>query len=96
VIALLGPPNGQTLHVLDAQPGAVDMIYTWSDTEGGVFEQRNLHVFFDKTGAMSNYTLVKTAAPASGVQLTAPMPQAGHAPVMLPPACPSRADREHT
>jgi len=96
VIALLGPPNGQTLHLLDAQPGAVDMIYVWSDTDAGVFEQRSLHVFFDKTGAMSNYTLVKTAAPASGVQVTSPMPQAGHPPVALPPACPSHADREHT
>jgi len=96
VIALLGPPNGQTLHLLDAQPGAVDMIYSWSATDAGVWQQHSLHVFFDKTGAMSNYTLVQTAAPASGVQVTAPMPQPGHPPVALPPACPSRADREHT
>jgi hypothetical protein len=92
VIALLGQPNGETLHLLDAQPGAVDIIYDWQNTQQGNAAHRILRVFFDRSGAMSNYTLVDNQAAAGGAV-------AGVHPVLpmqLPPACPNVANRQHT
>jgi hypothetical protein len=90
-IALLGQPNAQSLHVLDAQPGAVDIVYVWQNTRQGVAAHRSLRVFFDRNGTMSNYTLVDDQI-AAGAAVTA------HAdpPAALPPACPNVTGRQHT
>ena len=90
-IALLGQPNAQSLHILDAQPGAVDIVYVWQTTRQGVAAKRSLHVFFDRTGTMSNYTLVDD-------QIASGAPATPHAepPAALPPACPNVTGRQHT
>jgi hypothetical protein len=92
VIALLGQPNAESLHVLDAQPGAVDIAYSWQNLQAGMTARRSLRVFFDRTGAMSNYTLVDDQSAANGVS---PSPHATTQP-SLPPACPNILGRQHT
>jgi hypothetical protein len=91
-IALLGQPDAESLHILDAQPGAIDIVYTWQNTRQGVAAHRSLRVFFDRNGAMSNYTLVDNENALGGVApaLHPPLPAA------LPPACPNITDRQHT
>ncbi len=92
VIALLGQPNAESLHVLDAQPGAVDIAYSWQTLQAGFTARRSLRVFFDRSGAMSNYTLVDDQSAANG------LPLAAHpvTPPTLPPACPNVSARQHT
>ena len=92
VIALLGQPNGEALHVLDAQAGAVEFAYSWSSMAAGQFEHKTLRVFFDPSGAMSNYTLTEDAV-AANAGPTFPQPQP---PIKLPPRCPSHSGREPT
>jgi len=91
-IALLGQPDAESLHMFDAQPGAVDIIYTWQNTQPGGAARRSLRVFFDRSGAMSNYTLVDNEG-AMGTISVVPHPVL---PTPLPPACPNIADRQHT
>jgi hypothetical protein len=91
-IALLGQPNGESLHVLDAQPGAIDVTYSWQNVQEGVSAHRSLRLFFDRTGAMSNYRLVDDQTAANGLP-AAPHPTV---PTPLPPPCPNVADRQHT
>ena len=92
VIALLGQPNAESLHVLDAQPGAVDIAYSWQNLQAGITARRSLRVFFDRSGAMSNYTLVDDQSAANGLS-AAPHPAVRPT---LPPACPNIAARQHT
>ncbi len=91
-IALLGQPDAELLHMFDAQPGAVDIIYTWQNARQGIAGRRSLRVFFDRSGAMSNYTLVDNEAATGGASA------APHAilPAPSPPACPNVTDRQHT
>jgi hypothetical protein len=91
-IALLGQPNAESLHILDAQPGAIDIVYSWQNAQQGLAARRSLRVFFDRNGEMSNYTLVDDQSAGGGV------PAAVHTPVPtpLPPPCPSVVDRQHT
>ncbi len=91
-IALLGQPDAESLHVLDAQPGAIDLIYTWQVTQQDVAAHRSLRVFFDRNGAMSNYTLIDNENALGGIAA------AIHPPLLpaLPPACPNVMERQHT
>jgi hypothetical protein len=90
VLALLGPPNAEALHVLDAQPGAVEMGYSWSTQESGAVARKTLVVFFDRSGAMTNYRLLNDVTAQNGLPLsTTPTTK-------LPPACPGHGAREHT
>jgi hypothetical protein len=91
-IALLGQPNAESLHVLDAQPGAIDIAYSWQTLQAGVTARRSLRVFFDRTGAMSNYTLVDDQSAANGLSPAARVPT----PPTLPPACPAARARQQT
>jgi hypothetical protein len=92
VISLLGQPNGEILHLLDAHPGAVDIIYSWQNVQANVTARRSLRIFFDRSGAMSNYTLVDDQSAANGLSPAAQ----SVAPPTLPPACPNVAARQHT
>jgi hypothetical protein len=83
-VALLGQPNGEAMHVLDAQAGSVEIIYSWLNIDAGTVQQRSLHVFFDRSGAMSNYTMVNNVAPLGGL----PVPAQRPVPTPMPPACP--------
>jgi len=90
-IALLGQPNAESLHILDAQPGAVDIVYVWQNTRQGMAANRSLRVFFDRNGTMSNYTLVDDQVAAGASAAARPA-----LPTALPPACPNVTDRQHT
>lgn len=90
VLALLGPPNAEALHVLDAQPGAVEMGYNWSTSESGAVARKTLIVFFDRSGAMTNYRLLDDVTAPNGLPLSTNLT------TKLPPPCPGHGPREHT
>lgn len=90
-ISLLGAPNGQQMHVMDAQAGATDIFYRWSTAEGGVVTRRNLRISFDRNGTMSTYTMVDNQNGGANLPMPAPAaPPAGSQ------ACPGHGAREPT
>jgi hypothetical protein len=95
-IAMLGQPNGRFIHVLDAQAGAIELAYHWTEDEAGGTALRNLRIVFDRNGVLSNYTLVnqQDALPGLPAQPLAAVPPPT---AVLPlPACPSHGAGEPT
>lgn len=58
-MALLGTPNAFSLSVPSRRPGPKSIEYRWSNNDSGAVEQRDLHVYFDKSGVMTSYSLSK-------------------------------------
>jgi hypothetical protein len=86
-IALLGTPNGQLLHLLDAQRGATELTYTWLNNDGETVQRRTLHVLFDSAGALTTYSLLDNSYPAGSQPIPLPHP---HPPPPINPRPPPR------
>jgi hypothetical protein len=92
-IALLGPPNGALLHLLDSQHGASEISYTWLNMDGPTIRRRTLRVLFDGAGQLTDYTLLDTATPAGAEPIPLPRPEP---PEQFTPGAPAAPDLEHT
>jgi outer membrane protein assembly factor BamE (lipoprotein component of BamABCDE complex) len=95
-IALLGTPNGQLLHLLDAQHGATELTYTWLDNDGETVQRRTLQVLFDSAGALTTYNLLDNAYPAGSQPIPLPQPQPPRQFMPGPEPLVPQGDREHT
>ena len=73
-IALLGAPNGQSLHLLDNLKGSTQISYAWANDQSGTVKLRTLNVFFDRSGRMSTYTLQDNTFPVNSAPLQLPTP----------------------
>jgi hypothetical protein len=94
-IALLGPPDGQLLHLMDAERGATEISYSWLNMDGATVQHRSLRVQFDTAGQLTGYTLLDNAYPLGSEPI--PLPQLQEPPQFAPglESLP-QADREHT
>jgi len=95
-IALLGPPDGQTV----AFGGPVSrrtsmMTYQWSHTAAGMVTARQLRVEFDAAGRFSGYTMLDNSYPVGSTPIPFPVPQAAPPPPVAEPVRPY-ADPGHT
>lgn len=88
-VALLGPPNGEALHMEASAAGASELGYNWLQGEGLLSKRRVLRVFFDRSGRLVSY--VVTDAGFAG----APQPIPGAPPPVPREAIPP-ADLSHT
>jgi hypothetical protein len=79
-IALLGTPNAQLLHILDAQHGTSQINYFWGHLEGDTVQSRALQINFDRQGKLSTYTLLDQSNPVGSLPIPMPTPQAPAAP----------------
>ena len=95
-VALLGPPSGEGLDLLDSQHGSTQINYAWSNDQSGTVKLRTLNVFFDRSGRLSTYTLQDNSFPANSAPLQLPGPPPKSAPQedRIPPV--PQYDLDHT
>ncbi len=97
-VALLGPPTGEVMHILDPQRGSREVAYGWAHRDGGTVELRTLRITFDTAGVLSSYTVVNNSFPVNGAPLLLLGPQAAPSipPVPPMPRAIPHPDLEHT
>lgn len=74
-IALLGTPNAQIVHLLDAQPGTAQISYFWVRVDGDTLLTRELKLDFDRAGKLTTYTMSDSSSPADSPPLPSTTPQ---------------------
>jgi hypothetical protein len=80
-IALLGPPDGQSIvFALPAPHRTSIMTYSWSRTEGDMTRRKLLRVEFDDAGRFSGYTMLDNSFPAGTSPIPFPAPQSAPRP----------------
>jgi len=88
-IALLGPPDGQTVAFGGPpQRRASTMTYQWSHTEADMVHRQMLRVDFDPAGRFSSYTMLENSYPAGSTPIPFPLPQAAPRPPVAEPVRP--------
>jgi hypothetical protein len=75
-IALLGTPNAQIVHLLDAQPGTAQISYFWVRLDGDTLLTRELRLDFDRAGKLTVYTMSDSTSAADAPPLPSSTPQA--------------------
>jgi len=95
-IALLGPPDGQTM-VFGGPPSRRTsmMIYQWSHTEAGMVHGQLLRLEFDAAGRFLTYVMQDNSYPVGSAPIQLPMPQLSPPPPIAEPVRPY-ADPGHT
>jgi len=95
-IALLGPPDGQTVS-FGGPPSrrSSTMIYQWSHTEAGMVHGQLLRVVFDAAGRFVTYAMQDNSYPVGSSPIPVPMPQLSPPPPVAEPVRPY-ADPGHT
>jgi outer membrane protein assembly factor BamE (lipoprotein component of BamABCDE complex) len=97
-ILLLGTPTGETLHKFDSEHGSSELLYGWTQRIGGMVEQKNLLLFFDKYERLTSYTLLENSYPEGSPPMPMPSPpsQPDQAAPPGEPVPGSRPDLNHT
>jgi hypothetical protein len=86
-IALLGTPNAFSVYVQARRPGPKYIEYLWSGDTSGEVEQRDLRIYFDKSGVMTSYAFLKNAQP-SGLPGATPLLKQAASDDSKAPVCP--------
>ncbi len=95
-VALLGPPDGQSVVFGGPASGRTSMMaYQWANTEGGMVRRKLLRVEFDSAGRFSGYTLLDNSYPVGSAPIPFPQPRAAPSPPAAEPVRPY-ADPGHT
>jgi hypothetical protein len=88
-IALLGPPDGQTVTFGGPPSRSTSMMtYQWSHTEAGMVHGQLLRLQFDAAGRFLTYRMQDNSYPAGSTPIPFPMPQATPRPPIAEPVRP--------
>ena len=90
-VALLGPPNGDVLHMVDSAAGTSELAYNWTQGDGLASKRRILRIFFDRMGRLSSYVVTDGGFPAAPQQIPPPPASPSMPREQIPPA-----DLSHT
>jgi hypothetical protein len=96
-LALLGPPDGQSVMFGGPAAGRSSMMaYQWAQTQGGMVHRQLLRVEFDPAGRFSGYTMLDNSYPAGSTPIPFPFPQPRTSPPPIAEPVRPYADPGHT
>jgi hypothetical protein len=89
-VALLGPPDGQTVMMFDgpASRRTSMMLYQWAHIEGGMVRRKLLRVEFDSAGRLSTYRMQDSSYPVGSTPIPFPLPHPAPPPPVAEPVRP--------
>ena len=74
-IALLGPPNGQSVEIGPVEARKSVMTYGWVHVADGTVRRQLLKLQFDESGMFTTYTMLDNSFPVGSAPMTIPFEQ---------------------